>query len=167
MRGGLAGLLEALLGAWPRPVPRLTIVGHSMGGLIMRQALGHNDLADVTATAVTIASPHHGAPLARIAPGRCARIMHSRDQGAPAHHPGRPLRWLAYYSDTDRIVPGESARLDEAGWQAKNVLIPGCGHLAMCRDHRLIRSLVSELIRTETAPARPGQADPARPLIAA
>ena len=32
---------------------------------------------------------------------------------------------------------------------AANLLIPGCGHLTICRDTRLIRSLVPELIRTE------------------
>ncbi len=33
---------------------------------------------------------------------------------------------------------------------AANLLISGCGHLTICRDVRLIRSLVRELIRTET-----------------
>src|SRR5215475_8278034 len=31
-----------------------------------------------------------------------------------------------------------------------NLLIPGCGHLTICCDVRLIRSLVRELIHTET-----------------
>ena len=35
-------------------------------------------------------------------------------------------------------------------YDAANLLIPGCGHLTICRDVRLIRSLVPELIRTET-----------------
>lgn len=126
------------------------LVGHSLGGLIVRRALGDSPaLAGVTTTAVTIASPHRGAPLARIAPGRCARIMH------PDPRPTRGLqlrrvRWLAYYSDADRIVPTVSARLSHP---ATNVLIPGCGHLTICRDARLIRSLVSELIRTESSSA--------------
>ena len=71
-----------------------------------------------------------------------------------------PVRWLAYYSDGDRIVPPASARLDEPGYAAANLLIPGCGHLTICRDARLIRSLVPELIRTETF------ADPAAPADA-
>jgi len=48
-------------------------------------------------------------------------------------------------------------------------LIPGCGHLTICRDVRLIRSLVRELIRTETfADAGPtALTDASRELVAA
>jgi pimeloyl-ACP methyl ester carboxylesterase len=131
------------------------LVGHSLGGLIVRRALAASPALEAcTATAVTIASPHRGAPLARIAPGRCARAMHPvamppGGAGRAARHP----RWLSYYSDTDRIVAPASARLDESGCRATNVLIPGCGHLTICRDARLLRSLVGELIRTESTPA--------------
>jgi pimeloyl-ACP methyl ester carboxylesterase len=87
-----------------------------------------------------------------------ARIMHPghRCTRPGAGAPG-PARWLAYYSDGDHIVPPSSARLDGPGYQAANLLIPGSGHLTICGDARLIRSLVSQLIRTETsaAPAVP------------
>jgi hypothetical protein len=72
----------------------------------------------------------------------------------------RPVRWLAYYSDGDRVVPPASARLDDPRYGAANLLIPGCSHLTICRDVRLIRSLVPELIRTETF------ADPTAPTDA-
>jgi pimeloyl-ACP methyl ester carboxylesterase len=138
--------------------PGIHLIGHSMGGLIVRQALMHRRLADVTASAVTIGTPHRGAPLARLAPGRCARIMNRRDD--QANEPlSRPLRWLAYYSDGDRIVPTESARLQPTGSATTNVLIPSCGHMSLCRDQRLIASLVRELIRTEAALANTRYAD--------
>jgi triacylglycerol lipase len=35
---GLAALLEQLLGAYPRPVEELTLIGHSMGALVLRSA---------------------------------------------------------------------------------------------------------------------------------
>jgi pimeloyl-ACP methyl ester carboxylesterase len=134
----------------------LHLVGHSLGGLIVRHAVSNSpELARSTATAVTIACPHHGAPLARIAPGRCARIMYPRGAADDGHGASvRQVRWLSYYSDGDRVVPTSSARLEDARYGATNLLIPGCGHLTICRDARLIRSLVSELIRTET-PAAP------------
>jgi hypothetical protein len=69
-----------------------------------------------------------------------------------------PTRWLAYYSDGDRVVSPASARLDDQRFGAANRLIPGCGHLTICRDVRLIRSLVPELIRAETF------ADPMAPI---
>jgi pimeloyl-ACP methyl ester carboxylesterase len=137
--------------------PRVHLVGHSLGGLIVRGALAASAaLSARTASAVTIASPHRGAALAWIAPGRCARIMQR------GHRPVRtgadapcPVRWLAYYSDADRVVPPASARLDEPRCGAANLLIPGCGHLTICRDARLIRSLALELIRSEALAGRP------------
>jgi len=149
--------------------PRIHLVGHSLGGLIVRRALAASAaLSGQTASAVTIASPHRGAPLARIAPGRCARIMH-RGPGpvlAGVDAP-RPVRWLAYYSDADRVVPPVSARLDDPQYRAANLLIPGCGHLTICRDIRLIGSLVPELIRTETLADPVAPADAGRELMAA
>jgi hypothetical protein len=79
----------------------------------------------------------------------------------------RPVRWLAYYSDADRVVPPASARLDDPRYGAANVLIPGCGHLTICRDVRLIGSLVPELIRTETLADPVAPADAGRELMAA
>lgn len=66
----LADALDALVTAWPRPVSRLVVVGHSMGGLVARSAFhygaeaGHGWPALDTAL-VTLGSPHHGAPLER------------------------------------------------------------------------------------------------------
>jgi pimeloyl-ACP methyl ester carboxylesterase len=150
---------EALRALAAARAPRVHLIGHSLGGLIVRYALAASAvLSSQTASAVTIASPHRGVSLARIAPGRCARIMHrGRSAVLPEVEAPRPVRWLAYYSDGDRVVPPASARLDDPCYGAANMLIPGCGHLTICRDSRLIRSLVPELIRTETL------ADPAAP----
>jgi triacylglycerol lipase len=149
--------------------PRVHLIGHSLGGLIVRCALATSDaLSSQTASAVTIASPHRGAYLARIAPGRCAEIMHRGPRWClPKVDAPRPVRWLAYYSDRDRVVPSASARLDDPRYGAANVLIPGCGHLTICRDVRLIGSLVPELIRTETLAAPAVPADAGRELVAA
>jgi pimeloyl-ACP methyl ester carboxylesterase len=150
---------EALRALAAAGAPRVHLIGHSLGGLIVRYALAASAvLSSQTGSAVTIASPHRGVSLARIAPGRCARIMHRGPRAVlPEVEVPRPVRWLAYYSDGDRVVPPASARRDEPRYDAANVLIPGCGHLTICRDARLIRSLVPELIRTESL------ADPAAP----
>jgi pimeloyl-ACP methyl ester carboxylesterase len=149
--------------------PRVHLVGHSLGGLMVRYALAASAmLSSRTSSAVTIASPHRGIPLARIAPGRCARIMHRGSRSAlPEADARRPARWLAYYSDGDRVVPPASARLDDPRYNAANLLIPGCGHLTICRDARLISSLVPELIRTETFADVTAPAEAGRELVAA
>ena len=149
--------------------PRIHLVGHSLGGLIVRCALASSaPLSSRTASAVTIASPHRGAWLARLAPGRFAPLMHRG--GCPARpeiDAPAPARWLAYYADRDRVVPPASARLDDPRYGAANVLIPGAGHLTICRDVRLIGSLVPELIRTETLADPVAPADAGRELMAA
>ena len=149
--------------------PRIHLVGHSLGGLVIRDALAASAaLSSRTSSAVTIASPHRGVSLARLAPGRCARIMHRGSRSIPPEAGApRPVRWLAYYSDGDRVVPPASARLDDPRYRAANLLIPGCGHLTICRDVRLITSLVPELIRTETFAGFRVPAEAGRELAAA
>lgn len=44
----------------------------------------------------------------------------------PEVEAARPIRWLAYYSDGDRVVPPASARLDDPRYGAANLLIPDC-----------------------------------------
>ena len=165
-----AGLThQALRALTDTGAARVHLVGHSLGGLIVRCALaGSAALSSQAASAVTIASPHCGAYLARIAPGRCARIM-QRGPGSclPMVHALRPIRWLAYYSDADRVVPPASARLDDPRFGAANLLIPGCGHLTICRDVRLIRSLAEELIRSETFAGSAAPAGAGRERVAA
>ena len=62
--------LESLLAAWPQPVERLVLLGHSMGGLLARSALHHAALAGHAwprrlSDLVFLGSPHFGAPLER------------------------------------------------------------------------------------------------------
>jgi pimeloyl-ACP methyl ester carboxylesterase len=65
-----ADLLEALVKAWPVPVQELTIIGHSMGGLLARSACHYAQLQGLgwpkrLKKLVFIGTPHHGAPLER------------------------------------------------------------------------------------------------------
>ena len=70
----LAQQLQALVEAWPRPLASLTIVGHSMGGLVARSALHQAQSAGLGWTQalrrmVFLGTPHHGAPLERAGNG--------------------------------------------------------------------------------------------------
>jgi pimeloyl-ACP methyl ester carboxylesterase len=65
-----AEALESLVDAWPVPLDELTIVAHSMGGLVTRSAqhqaaaAGHSWLRHLRNIAF-LGTPHHGAPLER------------------------------------------------------------------------------------------------------
>ncbi|MBK4737628.1 esterase/lipase family protein [Noviherbaspirillum pedocola] len=66
----LAVMLETLLRAWPAPVRTLTLLGYSMGGLVLRSACRHAELAghdwiSRVDRLVFLGTPHQGTPLAR------------------------------------------------------------------------------------------------------
>jgi len=65
-----AGILESLVANWPHPVRELSIVSHSMGGLVARSAYHHGGLAGhewlkSLRSMIFIGTPHHGVPLER------------------------------------------------------------------------------------------------------
>jgi pimeloyl-ACP methyl ester carboxylesterase len=66
----LSAMLERLVATWPAPVDEVSIVGHSMGGLVARSAChvaeesGHGWRTHLRSL-VCMGSPHHGAVLER------------------------------------------------------------------------------------------------------
>lgn len=86
----LASLLDQLVQAWPVGVRRIALVGHSMGGLIMRAACavdtdaltGPNPWTDRVTNVVTLGSPHLGAPLERVV-NVGARLLGALPESAP------------------------------------------------------------------------------------
>lgn len=66
----LAALMRDLVASWPVEVERIAMVGHSMGGLIVRAAgavAAEPELAwtELVSDVVTLGTPHLGAPIAR------------------------------------------------------------------------------------------------------
>ena len=64
-------VLDRLVRAWPVPVDEITLMGHSMGGLVARSACHHAEQSGDSewrlrlSRLVCLGSPHHGAPLER------------------------------------------------------------------------------------------------------
>ena len=63
-------LMEALLHEWPHPIEQLTVLGHSMGGLVARSACHYASLARHAWAKrldhlLVLGTPHFGAPLER------------------------------------------------------------------------------------------------------
>lgn len=67
----LAKQLNELIAQWPVPLERLTIVAHSMGGLVARSACHRAQQSDLNwlrklHSMVFLGTPHHGAPLEKL-----------------------------------------------------------------------------------------------------
>lgn len=128
---------------------KVTIVAHSMGGLVARAYVRHHGAAAVRSL-VAIGTPHHGSVHAWIFPGACLTQIRpgsawlaalNRDEDA-----GPPVRTVCLCSWHDSMVaPQASAWLDGA----ENVGLTGVGHNALIEDPRVLARVVEELERTE------------------
>lgn len=147
-------LVRALTGA-----PKVHLVGHSLGGIVIRwfvQELGGQSVVD---TAITVASPHAGTAAAHTGAhlgsrlGRTAREL-LPDSPVIARLNASPLpasvRWVAYYSNLDVLVPGASAKL--SGPTAANLLAKDHGHVSILLSSQVARSIVHQLEAAEGVP---------------
>lgn len=134
---------------------KVHLVGHSLGGILIRwfvQELGGDEVVD---TAITVASPHEGTLTALLAPGRCAhdlrpgsRVMRRLATGARR----TDVRWIAYYSNIDLLVqPAPSAMLRHPHLDATNVLVKDHGHVSIMTSAGVARSIVDQLEATADA----------------
>lgn len=131
-------LLGELVACWPVPLTRLVLIGHSMGGLVMRAACRQAEEVGTAAaprgwwplmdTAIYLGTPHQGAALARLA-----------DTGE---------RLLSTFPETaalGRIIALRSAGITDLCHGSAASLSPGTRHL-------FVAATVTR--RTDTATAR-------------
>jgi hypothetical protein len=83
----LAALIDRLVAQWPTRVTRLTLIGHSMGGLVIRSACarGQEDgsrWVDLVRRVVYLGAPHLGAPL-EVAAARAAAALRRLPETRP------------------------------------------------------------------------------------
>lgn len=141
---------------------RVHLVGHSLGGIVARAAVQLGGLTEA-ASCVTVASPHQGVAVARLArwPLAAAQLGPDSDVLQRLRASSRRLdtRFVAYYSNLDLLVPGHRAMLLEPSLRATNVLVRDEGHLSILLSRRFADSLVRELVAAdERRPARPVEA---------
>jgi triacylglycerol esterase/lipase EstA (alpha/beta hydrolase family) len=131
---------------------QVVLVCHSMGGLAARSYLARHGAARVRKL-VTIASPHGGTVHAHLGAGENGRQMRRasaflgalRDREA-GRGPGCAA--TSIYTPQDNLVaPHESSLLP---W-ARNVALPGLGHVEILRSERLARELEAELRECEAS----------------
>lgn len=140
----LAVYLEDLAAASGQP--QVVLVGHSMGGLAGRAYLCTHGAARVTKL-ITIASPHNGTVHARFGSGANAKQMERdsdflRELCRREGDKGPSCAVTSIYTPHDNLVaPQDTSRLP----YARNIAIPGRGHVDILASDRLAAIVLKEL----------------------
>jgi pimeloyl-ACP methyl ester carboxylesterase len=125
-------------------VPPL-LVGHSMGGLVIRSWLAQQpDAVALQHEVITIGTPHHGTALAMWAHSTAARQMQLLSpflmELAQRESAERRSRFTCYWSVCDNIVfPANTATLPGA----RAVAVPGRPHVALAHDPLILRDVLA------------------------
>jgi triacylglycerol lipase len=126
---------------------KVHLVGHSLGGVVIAQAIADNRLTGRVDTVITLGSPFGGSPWAGVLP--FVEIVRELRAGSPLLRrlASAPLpegvRWLSLTAALDIIVPGSRAVWSHS--QAETITFEGVGHLGMLMSRRVIGCIAAEL----------------------
>ncbi len=146
-----------LLAAHPGERPLL--MGHSLGGLLIRGWLADAANQHLVAGAVTLGTPHQGSSLARLGAGRLARSLAFRGaliRGLEATEAPAGVPCVALYSPIDNmVVPQEGLHVTTPGWTLR--ASPAVSHIWMLWDRDTARLAIKAL--RDLADRAPGRKD--------
>jgi triacylglycerol esterase/lipase EstA (alpha/beta hydrolase family) len=137
-------------------VPGVHLIGHSMGGLVVREAVQNRGLGGPARTAVTIATPHSGTKLARLVPGPAARQMRPGSAflaGLTGDRPHGKTRWVAVHGGADRVVPEEAGVFGGRATEVIALRESSAGHGSIARHPEVVSQIVAELLKSEVVTA--------------
>jgi len=133
---------------------RIHVIGHSMGGIVARYYVQRMDGDDRVHTLVTLGSPHAGTRAARLLPrGVCRQLSPSSEIVAELAEPAARCRtrFVSFWSDLDALIsPKGAARIDHADLSARNVFVPGVGHMSLPIDGRVTREIAATLAQLDS-----------------
>lgn len=139
------------------------LVGHSLGGVIIAQAISDPRLNGRVKTVITLGSPFGGSPWADVLP--VLDMVRALRAGSPllTRLASTPLpdgvRWLSVTASLDVVVPG--LRSAPPHCQAETITVDGVGHLGMLLSRRVIGYITDALCADGSAAA----ADPETPVL--
>ncbi len=134
---------------------KVHLVGHSLGGVVIAQAIADSRLTGRVDTVITLGSPFGGSPWAGVLP--FIEIVRELRAGSPllSRLASAPLpdgiRWLSLTAALDVIVPGMRAVRSHA--QAEAITFDGIGHLGMLVSQQVIGRIAAELCTQRTVGA--------------
>jgi len=138
---------------------RVAVVGHSLGGIIARYAVcclgGHEYVHSV----ITLASPHRGSPMARVARATPLRwiskgvleLVPGSDFMAAMHASPLPpsVYFASLFSETDDLCPRPCAEMEvpPGADNVVNLSVGACGHFEIACDEGAYRMVREEIKR--------------------
>jgi len=126
---------------------KLHLVGHSLGGVVIGQAIAGGRLTGLVDTVVTLGAPFGGSPWANLLPiGAVIRALREESpllrRLASAPVPDG-VRWLSFTATLDMIVPG--LRSVPVPAEVETVTVGGVGHLGMLLSQQVASRLIAAL----------------------
>lgn len=159
----LASLMTHLVTSWPTDVQRIALVGHSMGGLIVRAACAvegggtegsRGAWTDMVTDVVTLGTPHLGAPLEHLVHAG-ARVLGVLPESAPI---GRILEYRSVgILDLRRGLAADVRHLEHARYRLVAATV------ARSHRHPVSEVLGDLLVRYPSAVGRPRRGSPMFP----
>jgi triacylglycerol lipase len=126
---------------------KVHLVGHSLGGVVIAQAISDPRLRGRVETVITLGSPFGGSPWAGMLP--VVDMVRALRAGSPllARLAATPLpdgvRWLSVAAGLDIVVPGQRSVAPHP--EAEHVTVSGVGHLGMLLSRRVIGHITAAL----------------------
>ncbi len=138
---------------------KVHLVGHSLGGVVIAQAVADRRLRGCVGTVITLGSPFGGSPWAGVLP--FVEIVRALRPGSPVLRrvASAPMpdgvRWLSVTAALDIIVPGMRSVPSHA--QVETITFDGVGHLGMLLNQQVIGCIAAALCTPQPATAAKAQ----------
>jgi triacylglycerol lipase len=140
------------------PGQQAIMIGHSLGGLIIRAHINNPEAARQVTAVVTLGTPHQGSKLAALGLGRLAQSLVYRgilSQRLEQTAPPKDVKRLAVVSPTDNMVlpPPDAWRSVQDGWEYLET--PPLCHVALLYHWPTARKVLQYLgsaVRSEQSP---------------
>ena len=126
---------------------KVHLIGHSLGGVVIAQAIAGGRLTGLVDTVVTLGAPFGGSPWAALLP--FGAIVPALREGSPLLRrlAAAPLpdgvRWLAFTATADIIVPG--FRSVPPHPEVETITVGGVGHNGMLLNRQVVGRIVAAL----------------------
>jgi triacylglycerol lipase len=129
----------------------IVLMGHSMGGLLVRAAITDSETAKLVQAVVLLGAPNHGSKLSALAFGRLGRsLIHNGPLVTRLNAMKTPpdLPKLNLFSPLDNMVlPTSSLEISEPGWiQAETAPISHVSMLYHLPTVRLVLEFLDEVV---------------------